>query len=149
MAFASATERRLLVALGSLVSLTGAAAFAGACSSGTLPAPATADAGASLSSDAPAAEAAPSCALPGRFGSAKCETCVTEQCCDRLDACTGDRDCSILSSCTLACIQQPDAGACATECRAKTTDPKALWAALEKCAYFSDPCAFECSVAAR
>jgi hypothetical protein len=148
MARASATELRLVLALALLTPLAGVA-----CSESDSPAKALdVDAGSDAAS-APAADAADAaqdaataCTLPGRFGSAKCDTCVTAQCCDRLGACAGDPSCATLSSCILACIDVPDAGGCASGCRARTADDAGLWSALEKCAYFSEPCAFECSV---
>lgn len=93
-----------------------------------------------------AVEAGAACTLPGRFGAPKCDTCVLAQCCAQLGACAADPSCDERSKCILGCIEQPDAGGCADDCRAKTHDDAGLWTALEKCAYFSQPCTFECAV---
>lgn len=98
-----------------------------------------ADAGATVSDDAA------TCALPGPFGSTKCNECVLANCCPELSACGADPSCKTVSTCITGCIDEPDAGGCVGECFAATPGDAGLYKALEKCTFFSKPCDFECS----
>lgn len=138
--------RAFLVASSSVAALV--LALAAACSDATTRAPAPSpDAGAEAappSSDAGADGAA--CALPGSFGSAKCNECVATSCCKQLAACEADRGCRALRTCILPCLDAPDAGGCAGDCMAKNADDAGLWYEVETCWTFSEPCDFHCGV---
>ena len=84
------------------------------------------------------------CALPGSFGSAKCDACTAEKCCEPLAACEANATCKPLLACILGCSDEPDAGACVRACMDAQPDGVSLYRQLETCVFFSDACGFEC-----
>ena len=120
------------------------------CSSSSSNSPTQVDAGNDSAADAGGASDgssgdAATCALPGPFGSTKCNECVLANCCPELSACSADLSCKTVSTCITGCIDEPDAGGCVGECFAATPGDAGLYKALEKCTFFSKPCDFECS----
>ena len=87
------------------------------------------------------------CALPASFGSRKCNECVGQTCCAPLADCTAEPTCDALMKCTLGCIDEVDAGACANDCLTQYPDADAgvKWRVLEQCAGFTEPCRFHCA----
>jgi hypothetical protein len=96
---------------------------------------------------ADAGDAAPSCNLPGVYGSKACMGCVSAKCCGLVTACESDARCKQLQRCSLDCLPTPDSGGCYRNCLAKTPDAVPLWDPIEKCWYGDAPagCYDECT----
>jgi len=90
---------------------------------------------------------APSCALPGLYGSKACMACVAARCCDRVTACEGAPACKALQRCTLDCLPKPDGGGCYATCQATHADGKPLWQPVYDCWFGTPPdgCLIECT----
>lgn len=141
--------RRAARLLTSACSAVLVAALAAACSDAKdrPPAPPR-DAGVDVSEvpiEAGDADAGARCALPGSFGSTKCNECMATSCCAPLAACAADTGCRALRDCNLPCLDVPDAPACSRDCRAKFPDDERLWYDIETCWTFSEPCTFHCA----
>lgn len=109
---------------------------------------------ASDASDASAVEAdagvdaAPSCVLPGQFGSASCEACLSARCCDVILTCDHDADCHGLLACTRACLlSAANASACIDKCKQDMPAGVQKYNAFDSCVAAAPPagCAFDCS----
>jgi hypothetical protein len=87
--------------------------------------------------DADASDGAPSCALPGAYGSVGCENCLKRNCCAQITTCEGEGTCKPLQACLLACTG-PDAGGCYDGCMAGHPLGVATWNTVEGC-WFGDP----------
>ena len=123
----------------------------GACGDTSPPAPAIGDADGGTHADVVVPDAdggtvdASTCALPGSFGSTKCNGCVATTCCDELTACQANAACGDLLGCILACLDSRlDAGGCARECFARHSAGTEAYKPLESCWFFEEPCAFLC-----
>jgi hypothetical protein len=96
---------------------------------------------------ADAGDAAPSCTLPGIYGSKACMRCIGTNCCDRVTACESDAPCKQLQKCSLDCLPKPDASGCYRSCLAATPGAVPLWDPVEKCWFGTPPagCLVECT----
>jgi hypothetical protein len=78
-------------------------------------------------------DGAPSCSLPGSFGSAQCNECMANTCCGVGTACAADAACLALLTCAQGCLDEPDIGACMGECHVNHPDGETLYTPVEMC----------------
>lgn len=92
-------------------------------------------------------DAAPSCGLPGVYGSKECMECVGAKCCALVAACESDATCKQLQKCSLDCLPRPDAGGCYETCQAAYPAGKPLWDPVDRCWFGPPPagCLVECT----
>lgn len=97
--------------------------------------------------DATDADGAASCPLPGRLGSAICERCLSERCCDVIVACDHDPACKIVLTCVQACLLAPNEGPCIDKCVRDTPAGATKYRAFESCIAGDEPtgCSIDCS----
>jgi hypothetical protein len=108
----------------------------------------TAEAGPAVADAADALDGAPSCALPGVYGSKACQACLQTSCCGPITACESDAACKPLQKCMLDCLPAPDAGGCASDCMAAHGAGLSGWKAVEACWFnFDTPtsCGLSCT----
>lgn len=90
-------------------------------------------------SEAGDADAAPSCVLPGVYGSNECMACIGDRCCAEVTSCEAQPECKELQRCALECSPKPDAGGCLAGCFETYPSGKARWDAVYACWFGTPP----------
>lgn len=77
--------------------------------------------GAALVGDPDASSSPPSgsCTLHQSFSSAACDACMQASCCQVVNTCFDDPDCSALTQCEVQCLNSNDPNSCATACESR------------------------------
>jgi len=93
------------------------------------------------------ADVAPSCSLPGVYGSKACMRCVAAACCAQVTACESDPTCKAMQRCTLDCLPKNDGGGCYQTCQSTHAGGLPLWQPVYDCWYGPPPegCLVDCT----